>query len=561
MASNRIKGITVEIDGNTVKLQESLKEVDKSLKTTQTELKDVNKLLKLDPTNTDLLKQKSQLLTKAIADTNTKLEEERKALKALEEGPDASKTIKQQEALKREIIETSNSLKNYKTQLMEVPNGLDRVSNATAKLADKTRILSATAVAGVTALGAMVYKTGQMADTINTMSKQSGFSTEEIQKWQYASDRIDVSVDTIVKAGAKLTKTMASESASVTELFDRLGVSFKDVEGNLRPVQDVFYDTIEALSKIPNETERDQLAMEIFGKSANELAGIIDDGGEALRRFGQEASDAGLILSQDALDGANAFNDGLDEIKIKAQTAFYQVGAQIAENLLPVLEDLIDKISEVLTFIANLDSDTIKLVGTLLLLTAGLSTALKAFSAVTGIISGITKILPVLTGGIAGVGTATGTATATASAGIAGVGASLTAILPIIAGVALAVTALIGLFKTLETYKNNKEYEDYFDQTKNLQNLSPEQAKYWMNKDELKVFTNPAGEKSYYVDKSDYSWAKANASSNGWTDDAVWGSNAGTTNYNFDVNVQNINDIQDLLDMSNQAELLNRMGG
>lgn len=561
MASNRIKGITVEIDGNTVKLQDSLKEVDKSLKTTQTELKDVNKLLKLDPTNTDLLKQKSQLLTKAIADTNTKLEEERKALKALEEGPDASKTIKQQEALKREIIETSNSLKNYKTQLMEVPNGLDRVSNATAKLADKTRILSATAVAGVTALGAMVYKTGQMADTINTMSKQSGFSTEEIQKWQYASDRIDVSVDTIVKAGAKLTKTMASESASVTELFDRLGVSFKDVEGNLRPVQDVFYETIEALSKIPNETERDQLAMEIFGKSANELAGIIDDGGEALRRFGQEASDAGLILSQDALDGANAFNDGLDELKAKAQTAFYQVGAQIAENLLPVMEDLIDKISEVLIFIANLDSDTIKLVGTLLLLTAGLSTALKAFSSVTGIISGITKILPVLTGGIAGVGTATGTATATASAGIAGVGASLTAILPIIAGVALAVTALIGLFKTLETYKNNKEYEEYFDQTKNLQNLSPEQAKNWMNKDELKVFTNPAGEKSYYVDKSDYSWAKANASNNGWTDDAVWGSNAGTTNYNFDVNVQNINDIQDLLDMSNQAELLNRMGG
>lgn len=561
MASNRIKGITVEIDGNTVKLQDSLKEVDKSLKTTQTELKDVNKLLKLDPTNTDLLKQKSQLLTKAIADTNTKLEEERKALKALEEGPDASKTIKQQEALKREIIETSNSLKNYKTQLMEVPNGLDRVSNATAKLADKTRILSATAVAGVTALGAMVYKTGQMADTINTMSKQSGFSTEEIQKWQYASDRIDVSVDTIVKAGAKLTKTMASESASVTELFDRLGVSFKDVEGNLRPVQDVFYETIEALSKIPNETERDQLAMEIFGKSANELAGIIDDGGEALRRFGQEASDAGLILSQDALDGANAFNDGLDELKAKAQTAFYQVGAQIAENLLPVMEDLIDKISEVLIFIANLDSDTIKLVGTLLLLTAGLSTALKAFSSVTGIISGITKILPVLTGGIAGVGTATGTATATASAGIAGVGASLTAILPIIAGVALAVTALIGLFKTLETYKNNKEYEEYFDQTKKLQNLSPEQAKNWMNKDELKVFTNPAGEKSYYVDKSDYSWAKANASNNGWTDDAVWGSNAGTTNYNFDVNVQNINDIQDLLDMSNQAELLNRMGG
>lgn len=561
MASNRIKGITVEIDGNTVKLQDSLKEVDKSLKTTQTELRDVNRLLKLDPTNTDLLKQKSQLLTKAIADTTDKLEEERKALKALEEGPDSSKTIKQQEALKREIAETTANLKTYKTQLIEIPNGLDRVASATNKLADKTRLLSTTAIAGITALGALTYKTGQMADTINTMSKQSGFSTEEIQKWQYASDRIDVSVDTIVKAGAKLTKTMSSESESVTELFDRLGVSFKDVEGNMRPVQDVFYETVQALSMITNETERDQLAMEIFGKSANELAGIIDDGGEALRRFGQEAVDAGLILSQDALDGANAFNDGLDELKAKAQTAFYQFGAKIAENLLPVMEDLIDKVTEILTFIASLDGETIKLVGTILLLTAGLSSALKTISTVSSVISGIAKFLPVLTSGITGAGTATATATGVASAGIAGVGASLSAILPIIAGVALAVTGLIALFKTLETYQNNKEYSEYFAQTKNLQNLSPEQARNWMNKDELKVFTNPAGEKSYYVDKSDYSWAKANASNNGWTDSAVWGDNATTNNYNFDVNVQNINNLQDLIDMSNQAELLNRMGG
>ena len=64
--ANRIKGLTIEIGGDTTKLSDSLKDVDKSLKDTQTQLKDVNKLLKLDPTNVDLLKQRHELLGKAV---------------------------------------------------------------------------------------------------------------------------------------------------------------------------------------------------------------------------------------------------------------------------------------------------------------------------------------------------------------------------------------------------------------------------------------------------------------------------------------------------------------
>ena len=66
MAANRIKGITIEIDGNTTKLQDSLKDVDKQLKTTQTNLRDINKLLKLDPKNTELVAQKQKNLKEAI---------------------------------------------------------------------------------------------------------------------------------------------------------------------------------------------------------------------------------------------------------------------------------------------------------------------------------------------------------------------------------------------------------------------------------------------------------------------------------------------------------------
>ena len=74
MASNRIKGITIDIGGNTTQLTKALADVDKSLKDTQTQLKDVNKLLKLDPSNVELLRQKQDLLGKAVADTKTRQE-------------------------------------------------------------------------------------------------------------------------------------------------------------------------------------------------------------------------------------------------------------------------------------------------------------------------------------------------------------------------------------------------------------------------------------------------------------------------------------------------------
>ncbi len=77
--AGRIKGITVEINGDTTKLSKALQNVDKSLKNTQTQLKDVEKLLKLDPTNTELLAQKQKLLGQAVQDTKTRLDTLKKA--------------------------------------------------------------------------------------------------------------------------------------------------------------------------------------------------------------------------------------------------------------------------------------------------------------------------------------------------------------------------------------------------------------------------------------------------------------------------------------------------
>ena len=118
MAAN-IKGITIEINGNTTPLQKELSKVNKSLKDTQRQLKDVDKLLKLDPKNTTLLAQKQDLLRKAIEDTKSKLDTEREALKQLQAQDKTDEVTKQMNELERQIVSDEQALKSAQKQFKE----------------------------------------------------------------------------------------------------------------------------------------------------------------------------------------------------------------------------------------------------------------------------------------------------------------------------------------------------------------------------------------------------------------------------------------------------------
>ena len=389
MASGRIKGITIEIDGNTLPLQQSLKKVDDSLKQTQLQLKDVNKLLKLDPSNIELLKQKHEYLGKAVADTKEKLAQQKKAMEQLQQAGDTEENQEQQRRLAREIMATENSLKDLEKQYRSSIPALESFGAKSKEVAEKTKKLSAVAGGLGVALLGNAYKASQTADELNTLSRNTGLSVEELQKMQFASDRIDVSVDQITSSIVKLNKSMSSGSSA----FETLGISITDADGNMRDVTDVWYEALEALSKIENETEKDALAMDLFGKSAMDLSGIIDDGGEALRTFGQEAEDAGLILSGESLQSANAFNDAIDKLKITASQAFLEVGASLATELAPALETIVGKVAELLSWFSDLDGTTQTIILTVLAVIASISP-------LAGMISSITTVVTALTGAI-----------------------------------------------------------------------------------------------------------------------------------------------------------------
>ena len=395
MASNRIKGLTIEIDANTVKLTDALQKVDSSLRNTQSQLRDVNKLLKLDPTNTDLLKQKQKLLGDQVELTKQRLDELKKAQEQMD-AKGIDKNSEQYQALQREIIETEQKLKSAEkasadfSQAMEkhtktVKERLKEVSSAAKEVQEKTEKLSAAAAVGAAGMLAMAGKAGATADELLTMSNVTGFSVEELQKMQYASERVDVSMDAMTGSITKLTSNMAKGSS----VFDELGISITDQDGKMRDATDVWYEALEALSKIENETERDQVSMELFGKRAMDMAGIVDDGGEALRQLGEEAEATGTILSTDAVESAGKFNDQIDELKARASQAFLSAGASLADSLLPALETLVDVIGNVLSWFGQLDGGTQTFILTILGLVA-------AISPIAGMIATITSMAAAL---------------------------------------------------------------------------------------------------------------------------------------------------------------------
>lgn len=301
------------------------------------------------------LAQTTDKLKSKIAEFADKSDNVKKISAAFKDVQDAAKKISDKLTPVKNVLEKvktgTNSVKGafelaakkaaaIKEKLQPAINVCKNVAKAAAKITFKTAETGAKAVtstvngakkafnaytgaltaAGTAGFG-LAASAGLAADDINTLSKQTGLSTEQIQKFQYASDLIDVDLNTLTGSMAKLTKNMAtaqSGSGSAAEAFSALGVSISDGNGELRNNQDVFNEAIAALANIENETQRDAYAMQIFGKSAQDLNPLILGGADALKVLGDSANDAGLVLSQKALDDLNSFNDSLDIMKANA---------------------------------------------------------------------------------------------------------------------------------------------------------------------------------------------------------------------------------------------------
>lgn len=225
----------------------------------------------------------------------------------------------------REVNNTQTALNKANAEIEKNNDLLSEKRQAILKgIATGFTAMATAAAAAATAIAKMTLDSGKWADDLNTLSKQTGISTEDLQKYQYAASRIDVSVETLTGSMSKLTKNMSNArkgTGDAADAFNTLGVNITDAQGNLRDNEEVFKETVKALGQIENETERDAMAMAIFGKSAQDLNPLILGGADALEKLGQEAANAGLILDQQSIDKLNGVQDAVDGLKASASGA------------------------------------------------------------------------------------------------------------------------------------------------------------------------------------------------------------------------------------------------
>ena len=279
MAANRIKGITVEIGGDTTKLQTALKGVNTEIRNTQSQLKDVEKLLKLDPGNTELMAQKHRLLGQAVSETKEKLETLKTAAEqantALANGEISQS---QYDALQREIIETENNLRDLERQAGQSAVALQKIAATGEKL--KTvgsaiegvgqKLMPVTAAVG--GLGVAAVKVASDFDSaMSQVAAVSGATGKDLEALR----------DKAREMGSK-TKFSASEAAEAMNYMAMAGWKTNDMLSGIEGI------------------------MNLAAASGEDLATTSDIVTDALTALGLSAEDSGHFADIVAAASSNA---------------------------------------------------------------------------------------------------------------------------------------------------------------------------------------------------------------------------------------------------------------
>ena len=444
MAGN-IKGITIAFRGDTTQLSSAINQMRGEAKALDKELGYINKSLKFDPKNVNLLKQRMAVLQEATSKSKDDISKLKKALNEMK-AKGLDETNAEYRELQREIIIAESKQRSFNKEIKKLKASTSVLGQASRKMADfgsavtkageSLRGISMVAGAVDVALAGLTVKAGQSADDLNTLAKVTGIGTDQLQKYKLSADLMDVSVESIAKSQQKLKKNMLGAldgTNDQAQYFADLGINIQNADGSLRNASDVFDETIEALGKMENETQRDAIAMALLGKSATELNPLIEDGGETYKKVADIMATNGLeIVSQETLDKANQFNDALDTIKLTGMATLSTIGTQLAGYLAPAMEKISEVLGRVFGWISQLSPQTLAIVGIIAGVVAVLAPLLITIGKIATGISAIMGLMSTL--------------------GVS-IGALSTTILPIVGIIAGVIAIGVLLYKNWDTIK------------------------------------------------------------------------------------------------------------
>lgn len=350
--------------------------------------------------------------------------------------------------LDQELQQNAQYMEEAKNSTDQCATSIDQYGNKIQDAAGKSQEFGTEGKSAVLAIGEafvsaqIVQKIAQVAenlasasreaaafaDEVLTLSAQTNISTDALQGYMYASELVDVSVETITKSMQRNIRSMGSAADGTTQYvnaYKQLGVAVQDSNGKLRDSQDVFWELIDALGKMTNETERDEIAMTLLGKSAQDLNPLIEAGADRMRELAEEAESVGYIMSETTLQSLGELDDQLQRLDGAATAAKNAVGATFA----PALEKLSEAATDASAAVTNFAQKNPEVV-------AGVSAATGVFAAGTVAVAGYAAAVK----GLAAI-----------SAMLGGLGIALG---PLAAGLA-AVAATIGFIVSYSTELNN----------------------------------------------------------------------------------------------------------
>lgn len=371
---------------NIERLSASMDVLDAEMRKVSAKYADNAESAELSAAKTDLLTQKISLQYDKIDNLKAALEEA-----AENYGSNAVETLRWEKELNNaeaELYKLNGQLKNNTEQVedtttatedagqsmgnlgdvvngltsklgIQLPDSMKQSMNAMGSLDASSLALAggfaAVATAIVKAEKALISMTKEAAsnaDDLLTLASVTGMTTDSVQELNYMADLTDVSMDRIKDSLKETTNKMQEAAAGTGDAYDayqRLGVEITNADGSLRSAQDVFYDTIDALGEIKNQTERDALAMDLMSESAQELNPLIDLGGEKMRAYAQEAHDMGYVLDNDALKSLQ----GVDDAYSRLQNTQEGVKNQLAAEFAPYLEEFYGDVTSGIKYIGD----------------------------------------------------------------------------------------------------------------------------------------------------------------------------------------------------------------
>lgn len=357
---------------NIERLSASMDVLDAEMRKVSAKYADNAESAELSAAKTDLLTQKISLQYDKINNLKAGLEEA-----AENYGSNAVETLRWEKELNNaetELYKLNGQLKNNTEQIedtttatedagqsmgnlgdvvngltsklgIQLPDGMKSSMNAMGSLDASSLAIAGTFAAVAAAIVkvekamiSMTKESASFADNIITLSMQTGQTTDQLQEFSYATELIDVSVDTLQGSLTKLTNNMQDTmngTGNAKASFEALGVSVTNADGSMRSANDVFYETIDALGQVKNETERDAMSMDIFGRSAQDLNPLIIQGSDTLKAYADEAHNVGYVLDEEALSALGAVDDAYQRLQ-KTQEG---VKNQLAAEFAPYLEE------------------------------------------------------------------------------------------------------------------------------------------------------------------------------------------------------------------------------